>query len=129
MSERGNERPDTKQADHRRHLRSPLLVLRVKLDDGRKSFFGYAKNISRSGLFVSSVNPREPGERFQVEIPLPAPLSRTVQCTAEVVWKRLYSAASPLEPGMGLRFTDLPEEVAAALDRWIREEAEKEGKG
>lgn len=111
--------PDKNPAHHRKALRAPLIVLRVKLDDGRKSFFGYAKNISRSGLFIATVSPRDPGERFQVELTLPAPLGQNVQCACEVVWKRNYSKGSPHEPGMGLRFLELPEEMAAAIDSWI----------
>jgi uncharacterized protein (TIGR02266 family) len=114
--------PDKNSPHQRKALRAPLLILRVKFDDGRKSFFGYAKNISRSGMFISTVAPREPGERFQVEITLPPQLGNNLQCTCEVVWKRLYSKGSPHEPGMGLRFIDLPEETAAAIDRWINSE-------
>jgi uncharacterized protein (TIGR02266 family) len=121
-NDQGGGRPEITPAAHRKHLRAPLMVLRVKLDDGQKSFFGYAKNISRSGFFIATVSPREPGERFQVELVLPAPLGRSMQCSCEVVWKRLYSKASPYEPGMGLRFLDLPEEMAAAIDRWVRAE-------
>ncbi len=118
----GNGLPEKNPADHRKYLRSPLIVLGVKVDEGHKSFFGYAKNISRSGFFIATVNPREPGERFQVELNLPAPLRRNIQCACEVVWKRLYSKNSPSEPGMGLRFLDLPEETAEAVDRWVRSE-------
>lgn len=128
MSEIVNTPKPDKPADIRRALRSPLLVLRVKLDDGRRSFFGYAKNISRSGLFITSVNPREPGERFHLELPLPAPLSRTLVCTGEVVWKRLYKSDSPYEPGMGLRFLDLPAEEEALLDQWVRDANAREEK-
>lgn len=122
MSDNDNRQPDKNSAHQRKSLRAPLIVLRVKLDDGRKSFFGYAKNISRSGLFIATVNPREPGERFQVELALPAPLGHSVQCACEVVWKRLYCKGSPHEPGMGLRFLELPEEMADAIDSWVRAE-------
>lgn len=121
-NDNGSGQPEQNPPAHRKHLRSPLIVLRVKFDDGHKSFFGYARNISRSGFFIASVSPREPGERFQVELVLPAPLGRSVQCACEVVWKRLYSTGSPYEPGMGLRFLDLPEEMAEAIDSWIRAE-------
>lgn len=119
MSDKDNSKQDNNSGHQRKALRAPLIVLRVKLDDGRKSFFGYAKNISRSGLFISTANPREPGERFQVELSLPAPLGNKVQCACEVVWKRLYSKGSPFEPGMGLRFLELPEEVAKEIDGWV----------
>ena len=119
------KRPTTEltQADKRKNLRSPLLTLRVKLDDGSKVFFGYTKNISRSGMFISSVNPKPPGEVYQVEIPLPAPINQTVQCSCEVVWNRHFEKKALYEPGMGLKFFGLPEDVAATIDRWIHETA------
>jgi uncharacterized protein (TIGR02266 family) len=106
-------------ADARKNLRAPLMVLRVRVDDGRKVFFGYAKNISRSGLFISTTNPREPGTCFQVEVPLPAPVHRKLLCTCEVVWKRDFTANALYEPGMGLKFLDLPESQAEEIHRWI----------
>ena len=116
-------RPTTEQtqADKRKNLRSPLLTLRVKLDDGSKVFFGYTKNISRSGMFISSVNPKPPGEVYQVEIPLPAPIHQTIQCSCEVVWNRHFGKKALYEPGMGLKFFGLPEEVAEMIDRWIND--------
>jgi len=107
----------------RKNLRSPLIVLKVTLDDGTKSFFGYSKNISRNGIFIGTVNPREPGSTFQVEMNLPAPIGVTVQCTCEVVWKRPFRKGSPYEPGMGLKFLDLPLPIAEAIDRWVVEQS------
>ena len=121
MAEKPRPTTENIQADKRKNLRAPLLTLRVRLDDGRKVFFGYTKNISRSGMFISSVNPKQPGEIFQVEIPLPAPLNRTIQCACEVVWSRHFEKKSPYEPGMGLKFSGISEDVAAAIDRWIHD--------
>ena len=120
MSDVTNEMPERPQADKRKNLRSPLLILKVKLDDGDKVFFGYAKNISKSGLFIATVNPHEPGSRFRIEVPLPEPMGTSVQCEAEVVWKRHYTRGGPYEPGMGLRFIDLQAGVAELIDDWIK---------
>ncbi|MBN2497065.1 MAG: PilZ domain-containing protein [Deltaproteobacteria bacterium] len=120
------EEEDTRPAaDRRKYLRAPLIVLKVKLEGGGRSFFGYAKNISRSGMFIASVNPRDPGSCFQVEIPLPDPLRRKVVCRCEVVWNRSFSERGPYEPGMGLKFLDMPQDVAAAIDEWIRASSEE----
>lgn len=107
------------QKDQRKDLRVPLIVYRLRFDDGRRTFFGYSKNISRGGLFIATINPREPGSRFAVELPLPSPLQRTLRCDCEVVWSRRYSPGSPHEPGMGLKFLDLAEEDRAVLEAWI----------
>ncbi|WP_432822550.1 PilZ domain-containing protein [Trichloromonas sp.] len=110
----------TPPADQRRTLRAPLIVLRVKVDEGEKSFFGYARNISRSGLFIPATSPRQPGSRFVVEVRLPAPIDRAVQCTCEVVWQRQFSSKAKHDPGMGLKFVDMPEEIAALIDAWVK---------
>ncbi|HOX44405.1 MAG TPA: PilZ domain-containing protein [Myxococcota bacterium] len=107
-------------SDRRRALRRPLIVLKVKLENHTRTFFGYAKNISRSGMFIASVNPERPGSQYQVEIPLPEPIRRTVVCQCQVVWSREYARGQPSEPGMGLRFLDMPADVAEAIDLWAR---------
>ena len=112
------------QANKRKNLRSPILTLRVKLDDGQKVFFGYAKNISSTGMFISSVNPKDPGQAYQVEIPLPAPIHKTVQCTCQIVWKRQFEKKCPYDPGMGLKFVDLTDEVASDIEKWVFETTE-----
>ena len=106
--------------DQRQYLRVPLIVYRVRLDDGHRSFFGYSRNISRGGLFISTVNPREPGSRFEVEIPLPPPHQRLLRCHCEVAWVRRFDPRSLDPPGMGLRFLDLAEVEAEAIEAWIR---------
>jgi uncharacterized protein (TIGR02266 family) len=109
-------------ASARKNLRAPLMVLKVKVDDGRKVFFGYAKNISRGGLFIATTNPREPGTSFQVEIPFPPPIHRKMICTCEVLWKREFTPKSPYEPGMGLKFLNLPDSDAEEIHRWVLEQ-------
>jgi uncharacterized protein (TIGR02266 family) len=108
------------QKDRRRTLRCPMIVLQVKLEDGRRTFFGYAKNLSRGGLFIASVSPQEPGNRYQVEFCIPDMPNTQVRCACEVVWKRPFSRQTKAEPGMGLRFIDLPPEQALAIDQWAQ---------
>lgn len=110
-------------SDKRRQPRAPLLVLRVSLNDGTRSFFGYAKNISRSGLFVATISPRDTGSAFLVEIPLPNALGFHVRCESRVIWKRIFDPASPYEPGMGLKFVDLDEATASRIDEWVSQES------
>lgn len=112
------------QAHRRKNLRSPLIVMQAKEDQGRPTFFGYAKNISRGGMFIASVNPLEPGRRFDVEFSLPDPFARKVNCRCEIVWQRTWSSENLYEPGMGLKFVDIPEESAAAINEWVETTAE-----
>lgn len=125
MVDENPETPEvvTSPSDQRRNLRAPLITQKIRLDDGRKSFFGYTQNLSRSGMFVSTLKPLEPGSRVLVEFPLPAPLHGDVRCQCEVVWARTVQRNSPLEPGMGLRFLDLPQDLAAAIDAWTKDQS------
>lgn len=116
------------QADLRQYLRAPLIIQKVHLDTDRTVFFGYSKNISCSGLFIATTNPIEVGERINLEIPLPEPIGGTVRCCCEVVWKRPLGKHLPFEPGIGLKFIDMPPELAKEIDQWIRKQVEIEEK-
>ena len=108
------------QADLRKNLRAPLIIQKVHLDAERTVFFGYSKNISRSGMFIATTNPIETGAQINLEIPLPAPLGKSVRCCCEVVWRRPRGKHLPFEPGIGLKFIDMPEDITQQIDDWIK---------
>jgi len=62
---------EAEQKNLRLATRVPLIVEKIPIEDGQKTFFGYAKNISRGGLFIATVKPREVGEVFTIELTLP----------------------------------------------------------
>ena len=101
----------------RKDLRIPILVTKVKVDQNGNVFFGYAKNISKTGLFIQSISPREEGERFKIEFDLPGG-NETFSCMARVIWKRAYMPKAKYEPGMGLEFIDLREDLSKKLEAW-----------
>lgn len=117
----GTEVPMSVLSDKRKSLRTSLVVLRVTATERGKTFFGYADNISRSGMFIGTENPRNPGSRFLVEITFPKPIAKTVRCSCEVVWKRIHNPESDHKAGMGIRFLDLPKDVAKAINTWVEE--------
>jgi uncharacterized protein (TIGR02266 family) len=108
------------QTSQRKNLRSPLITLKIRLDDEQKFFFGYTKNLSRSGMFVATLKPLLPGQQIRVEMPLPDSLKTELRCTCEVVWVRSFKSKSTHEPGVGLKFVDLDEATASAIDRWVQ---------
>jgi hypothetical protein len=120
MAQRDKSIYSVEQKDKRSNLRVPLIVEKFPCGDGRRTFFGYARNISRGGVFISTVNPREPGEQFDLHITLPPAAGLTLLCRCEVVWRRQLSKGRKLEPGMGLRFLDLSQEIADVLECWLR---------
>jgi uncharacterized protein (TIGR02266 family) len=108
------------QKDQRSTLRIPLIIEKIPCDDGQKTFFGYARNLSRGGVFIPTVNPREPGAQFDLHITLPSSAGFELRCRGEVVWVRRFERDGKHPPGMGLRFVDLPQETADTLERWLR---------
>ncbi len=113
---------DRPKADLRKNLRTPLIIQKVYLNGERPAFFGYSKNISRSGMFISTTKPIQAGEQIALEFQLPAPLTGTARCRCEVVWKRPHGTHLPFEPGIGMKFLDMPAEVSNQLDEWIKEQ-------
>jgi len=107
------------QINKRRSIRAPLIIEKIPCDDGHKTFFGYAKNVSRGGLFIATVKPRELGEEFLIEWTLPTKPKYTIRCRCEVVWKQHFQRKGANEPGMGLRFLDLAETDGDKVDEWV----------
>lgn len=104
--------------DRRKNLRNQLLVLNVKMESESKSFFGYAKVIGKGGMFITSVNPRSVGEKFTIEFFLPD--KTQVRCEAEVVWRREFMPRSQYEPGMGIKFLDLSDDLKNKINDLVR---------
>lgn len=115
------EKPEyaAEQINKRSATRAPLIVEKIPCDDGHKTFFGYAKNVSRGGLFIATVKPREVGEEFLIEWTLPTNPRHTIRCRCEVVWKQHFQRKGPNEPGMGLRFLDLTDADGDIVDAWV----------
>lgn len=113
---------DRPKADLRKNLRVPLIIQRVHIHNKRLSFFGYSKNSSKSGMFIATSKAIAVGEQINLEFQLPAPLTGTVHCCCEVIWNRPLETHLPFEPGMGIRFIDMPVEISTQLDEWIKEQ-------
>ena len=112
--------------NRRTNLRSVILVTQVKMGDERKYFFGYAKNISRAGIFIQTVTPRAVGDEFMIEFSIPK-TGIDVRCRCRVVWNRTFSQSSTwLEPGMGLAFIDVDPETSEKINKWVAERLEAE---
>jgi uncharacterized protein (TIGR02266 family) len=79
-------------------------------------FFGYAQNISRSGLFIGTTKQRPVGTEYEIQFRLPG-LARDFRCMSRVVWVRPFRPSIP--PGFGLEFLGLSEEDKNLIDEWV----------
>jgi hypothetical protein len=75
-------------------------------------------------MFIATTNPIEAGQQLELEFPLPPPLTGTARCCCEVVWRRPFGSHLPFEPGIGIRFVDMSDEITDQLDEWISEQLE-----
>ncbi len=111
--------PQEDSVERRVTPRIPLRVLQVRGESRKAFFFGYAMNLSPAGIFIQTTNPKEPGTRVRLQIPLQRDLP-PIECGAEVAWVQPFSARSKNPPGMGLRFTELDEKTAARLEAFLK---------
>jgi uncharacterized protein (TIGR02266 family) len=101
-----------KQADKslnkRRNIRSPLS-LRVSIECGNESQELFATNLSHEGMFLRTLSPFEVGTEMDVFFNIDD--EDPVELKGQVVYiKRLSGEIDP-EPGMGIKFLDVPEDV------------------
>ena len=113
-----NQRYPDSGADRRVYPRSPVVVREARCICGMEVFFGYAQNISRSGLFIGTPKHRAPGSVYEIQFRLPG-VEGEFRCKAKVVWTRRFQADPRLSPGFGLTFVDLPTEEADRIGEWV----------
>lgn len=106
--------PAVEGNEKRKDLRVPLRVLNVRSELQGEVFFGYATNISTSGIFIQTPNPKEPGLRMSLSFVLPQ-TKQKISCLAEVTWIVDYTTQTGPSPGMGLKFSEISEEAAEAI--------------
>jgi uncharacterized protein (TIGR02266 family) len=122
MDERAPETPTTEsEPEKRRDLRVPIRVLRVEGTEKGKHeiFFGYASNLSSSGMFIQTPSPKEIGTQVRLSFLLPTSKEKVV-AAAEVVWIRNYSGKGS-SPGMGLKFVEISAELARSIQKFVSE--------
>jgi len=114
-------------ADQRREPRVPLdmpvriATIDAELDPGTgRRFFRSSHetcaNVSRTGLFIRTAEPLEPGRRLLVELTLPG--GKDIDAVGRVAWVR-RSMAPPAERGVGIELLGATPEELARLRTWI----------
>lgn len=82
-----------------------------------------AWNLSRGGLFLKTMFPREVGTQLRCVFHLPDG-RRPVVAEGEVVWNRRGSPSRLAPPGMGVRFYGLTEMDQERLSHYVTEHTE-----
>ncbi len=80
----------------------------------RPAFCGYAAEMSETGVFIQTANPRGKGTVIKLLLHLPG-LADPLCCNAEVCWSRKLGGSRGPSAGMGLRLLDASEEARSFL--------------
>jgi uncharacterized protein (TIGR02266 family) len=113
------------QEDQRvRHLRhSPRIPLSVKVKcvaaDGTE-FESLSEGIGGGGLFIERTDPLPPGTQVEVQFALPDQPTEPLRAKGTVVWVRTKPERYTFFPGMGVQFTEMPEDAQQRLLEAIR---------
>ncbi len=111
----------------RRKLKTPIPAPRIELENKISLRFPhfqgflteYCSNVSISGMFIQSNEPRPPGEILDFELNLIDGL-QLIRGSGEVIWVRLADEGPDLPAGMGIRFLGLDAQ-SRRLIRWAVE--------
>ena len=109
-------------SDPRRAHERAEMRIDVTFEGDHNFFNGFSENISEGGLFVATYNLMKAGAQIALEFTLPGS-ERTIKCTGEVRWTRVYSESSDSPPGMGIKFVDLSESDAAFIHEFVTRRA------
>ena len=96
----------------------PVEVLAT--DVRRARFLGYVSELSDTGLFVQSTNPREIGSRLDLRVRLPGRSSPPICAQGEVIWTRGYQGVNAPSAGMGIRFLALDGSARQLLQQFCQ---------
>ncbi|QRK10973.1 TIGR02266 family protein [Archangium violaceum] len=94
------------------------LQATINLNSDSNFFTGFTTNISEGGIFVATVQTVPRGTLVDLDFTLPG--GRPMKVTGVVRWTREVNDKTPeLMPGMGVQFTQLPPEMAAAISDFV----------
>ena len=108
--------------DDRRFERRLPIRITVEYEDTEDFLTDYTANLSIGGMFIETDEPLAMGVRFRLRFSVPD-RKHPIDTVAVVRWSQPASKASPMAPGMGVRFEELSRDdmaaVQAMLSTWM----------
>lgn len=107
-------------ADRRRSQRI-LVDLEVDYECEDTFLFAYITDMSAFGIFIRTNNPEPPGTRLNLRFALPG-RQQTLAVEGEVTWINPFRPGdfTSINPGMGVKFVDMTDEIRDRLLQLIR---------
>ena len=100
--------------------RSPRRICEIELEFTEDTHFyaGLTQDISQGGVFIATYRLLPVGSNLELAFDLPD--GTRIKTRGEVKWLR-ENASNGARPGMGVAFSNLPEDTLHAIDRFCRE--------
>jgi len=117
VTEGGSESPAT--GTRRLHGRA-RVELDVTVTSEHNFYAGFVENMSVGGVFIATHQLAPVGERLDFAVQLPGE-AEPIRGVGVVRWLRVYSEASNVPPGMGIKFDPLDAASQRAIDAFLAE--------
>jgi uncharacterized protein (TIGR02266 family) len=113
------ERPTPVVPDQRDRVRISMAV-EVTMHTETNFYTGLSQNISEGGLFIATYEQLSLGTLLDLSVILPG--QSPIKVRGEVRWVReLSEFTSDFSPGLGVAFTDLPEDEKVVIEDFLRD--------
>lgn len=97
--------------------RAPRVLVDLEVDYASEDnyLFAYITDISATGIFIRTTTPEAPGTHLNLRF-------GAIEAEGEVIWVNPYRPGAPenLDPGMGVRFFELEDDIRKQLLELIR---------
>ena len=116
-----NDEPNTGDAAEqgRIHARRDFEAeIALSLESDHNFYTGFTENISSGGIFIATRDLKAIGTIMEISFSVPGHEAK-ITTRAEVRWQRLEQSHVDSMPGIGLRFLDLNDEAAQAINTFI----------
>lgn len=101
----------------RQHSRFSV-ELDVTVSSDHNFYAGFVENMSVGGIFIATHQLKPVGEKLEFSVNLPG-VEEPIRGKGEVRWVRVYSEASNVPPGMGIKFGTLPPPARTAIESFL----------
>ena len=118
---RGTTAEQAIAASDRRAAPRVLVDLEVDYALEDNYLFAYITDISETGIFVKTTAPEQPGTRLNLRFAV-GDEREPIEIEGEVIWVNPYRPGAPdsINPGMGIRFVALDDELRDRLLELVR---------
>ncbi|MEY4550426.1 MAG: hypothetical protein RL685_6621 [Pseudomonadota bacterium] len=109
---------EVREASGRREHDRFGVELDVTVTSEHNFYAGFVENMSVGGVFIATHQLKPVGSRLEFQVNLPG-RAEPIKGAGEVRWVRVYSDASNVPPGMGIKFDPLAAEAVRAIEEFL----------